>query len=184
MSWPLSVKHTAKITFAQYKCRTFQSIIYPADKNNFIGISSILAWGKSRVGLPPPFIAILVLFSENCCNKKLTLGQTSAEGWMPPPKVFLSFFLEDKTSAPDVFSSYSFIPCAHFNLSSVIISFYGYEIWGHKEQVVKPFSRESTCFFQLFSTIKVNLEAKIMQSAFLWIIFHVKHKKSPFFSWF
>ena len=34
---------TAKITFAQYKCRTFQSIIYPADKNNFFGISSILA---------------------------------------------------------------------------------------------------------------------------------------------
>ena len=55
MSWPLSVKHAAKIAFAQYKCRTFQSIIYPADKNNFIGISSILAWGKSRVGLPPPF---------------------------------------------------------------------------------------------------------------------------------
>ena len=57
MSWPLSVKHAAKITFAQYKCRTFQSIIYPADKNNLIGISSILAWGKSRVGQPPPFIA-------------------------------------------------------------------------------------------------------------------------------
>ena len=84
------------------------------------------------------------------CNKKLTLGQTSEEGWMPPPKVFLSFFLEDKTSAPDVFSSYSFIPCAHFNLSSVIISFYGYEIWGHKEQVVKRFSMESTCFFSAF----------------------------------
>ena len=57
MSWPLSVKHAAKITFAQYKCRTSQSIIYPADKNNLIGISSFLAWGKSRVGLPPPFIA-------------------------------------------------------------------------------------------------------------------------------
>ena len=42
------------------KCRTFQSIIYPADKNNFTGISSILAWGKSRVGLPPPFIAKLM----------------------------------------------------------------------------------------------------------------------------
>ena len=58
MSRPLSVKHAAKITFGQYKCRTFHSIIYPADKNNFTGISSILAWGKSRVGLPPPFIAI------------------------------------------------------------------------------------------------------------------------------
>ena len=61
VSWPLSVKHAAKITFAQYKCRTFQSIIYPADKNNFIGLSSILAWGKSRLGLPPPFIAMILL---------------------------------------------------------------------------------------------------------------------------
>ena len=39
-------------------CRTFQSIIYPADKNNFIGISSILV---CRVGLPPPFIAMICL---------------------------------------------------------------------------------------------------------------------------
>ena len=31
--------------------------------------------------------------------------------------------------------------------------------------------------FQLFSTIKVNLVAKIMQSAHLCVIFHVKHKK-------
>ena len=79
MSWPLSVKHATKITFAQYKCRTFQSIIYPADKNNFIRISSILAWGKSRVGLPPPFIAMTkiglsqtFLFSitiHNCVSK-------------------------------------------------------------------------------------------------------------------
>ena len=37
--------------------RTFQSIIYPVERKNFIGISNILAWGKSRVGLPPPFIA-------------------------------------------------------------------------------------------------------------------------------
>ena len=55
VSWPLSVKHAAKITFAQWKCRTFQSIIYPAEEKNFIGTSSILAWGKSRVGFP--FIA-------------------------------------------------------------------------------------------------------------------------------
>ena len=40
----------------------------------------------------------------------------------------LSFFLEDKTSAPDIFSSCSFIPCAHFETSLVIISVYGYEI--------------------------------------------------------
>ena len=32
-------------------------------------------------------------------------------------------------------------------------------------------------FFQLLSTIKVNLVAKIMQSAYLCVIFYVKHKK-------
>ena len=31
-------------------------------------------------------------------------------------------------------------------------------------------------FFQLLSTIKVNLVAKIMNSAYLCVIFHVKHK--------
>ena len=33
------------------------------------------------------------------------------------------FFLEDKTSAPDVFSGCLFIPCAHFETSSVFVSF-------------------------------------------------------------
>ena len=32
-------------------------------------------------------------------------------------------------------------------------------------------------FFQFLSTIKVNLVAKIMQSAYLCVIFHVTHKK-------
>ena len=31
--------------------------MYPAEGKNFIETSSILAWGKSGVGLPPPFIA-------------------------------------------------------------------------------------------------------------------------------
>ena len=31
-------------------------------------------------------------------------------------------------------------------------------------------------FFQLLSTIKLNLVAKILQSAYLCVIFHVKHK--------
>ena len=42
-------------------------------------------------------------------------------------------------------------------------------------------------FFQFLSTIKVNLVAKIMQSAYLCVIFHVKHKKTPFLAvltWF
>ena len=42
-------------------------------------------------------------------------------------------------------------------------------------------------FFQLLSTIKVNLLAKIMQSPYLCVIFHVKLKKIPFvavLAWF
>ena len=35
-------------------------------------------------------------------------------------------------------------------------------------------------FFQLLSTIKVNLVAKILQSVYLCVIFHVKHKKLLF----
>ena len=44
-------------------------------------------------------------------------------GGVGPPKVFLNFVQDDKISAPDVFSSCSFIPQA--NLSQ---NFYGYEI--------------------------------------------------------
>ena len=49
-----------------------------------------------------------------------------------PHKIFLSFCLEDKTSAPDVFSSCSFIPRADFETSLVMVNCYGYEIWHHK----------------------------------------------------
>ena len=55
------------------------------------------------------------------------------EGWWHPySKVFLSIFLEDKTLAPDDFSSCLFIPRAHFETCSVMGSCYGYEIWCHK----------------------------------------------------
>ena len=96
------------------------------------------------------------------------------------------FILEDKTSVPDVFTSCSFIPRVHFETSLVMVSCYGYDIWCHKEWVVKPILGENTCL-QLFSTIKVNFVAKIMQSAYLCVIFHVKHKKWPFLAvltWF
>ena len=46
----------------------------------------------------------------------------------PPHKVFLSFFLEDKTSAPEVFSSCLFISRAYFETSLVMVSCYDYEI--------------------------------------------------------
>ena len=63
------------------------------------------------------------------------LGRTSGGvASTPPPRseVFLSFFLEDKTSAPDVFSICSFIPREDLATSLVMVSFHGYEIWRHK----------------------------------------------------
>ena len=42
---------------------------------------------------------------------------------------FSEFFsIEDKTSAPEVFSGCSFIPGAHFETSLVMVSCYGCEI--------------------------------------------------------
>ena len=58
-------------------------------------------------------------------NDLLTLGRTR---WKVHATPFLSFVLQDKTSAPDVFSGCSFISRAHFESSSVTVSFYGYEI--------------------------------------------------------
>ena len=59
----------------------------------------------------------------------LVKTQYKWRGWHPPPpKVFLSFLPEDRTAAPDVFSSCLLIPRAHFESSSVMVSFYGYEI--------------------------------------------------------
>ena len=40
----------------------------------------------------------------------------------------MSFFQDDKTSAPDVFSSCSSIPRADFEASLVMVSCYGYDI--------------------------------------------------------
>ena len=45
-----------------------------------------------------------------------------------PPKLFLSFFLEDTTSAPDILSSCLFIPYPHSVTSLVMVSCYGREI--------------------------------------------------------
>ena len=45
-----------------------------------------------------------------------------------PPPLFLVFFLDDKTSAPDVFCGCSFLPQAHFETSLVMVSYSGYEI--------------------------------------------------------
>ena len=47
--------------------------------------------------------------------------------------------------------------------------------------MLKSFLGENTCFFNFIQQqIKVNLGAKIMQNAYLCVIFHVKLKKLPF----
>ena len=130
---------------------------------------------------------LIGLFNLNWKDRyRLTFGRTG--GWIPflPHKVFPSFLLEDKKSVPYVFISCSFIPRAHFETSLVMVSCYGYEIWRHKQQVVIHFGWKYM-FFQLLSAIKVNLVAKIMQNAYLCVIFHVKNKKLPFLevlTWF
>ena len=124
-------------------------------------------------------LKISIHVRENSSPGKLTLRRTRGQCQLPPPhKIILSlFFLEDKTLAPDVFSSCSFIPRAYFEASLVIVRCYGYKIWRHKYKVVKTFLGENVCFFQLLSTIKANLVAKIVQSAYLYVTFYVKHKK-------
>ena len=65
-------------------------------------------------------------------NLSLRRKGGGGDGCHPPCKVFLNFFLVDKTSVPDVFSSYLFIPRAHFERGLVMVSCYGYEIRRHK----------------------------------------------------
>ena len=75
-------------------------------------------------GCPLCPLYILLCALNALCS--LTLGRTWGGGG--GGKIFLSFSLEDKTSAPDVFSSCSFIPHADFETSLVMVSCYGYEI--------------------------------------------------------
>ena len=64
----------------------------------------------------------------------LALGRVATP---PPPlhpltEVFEFLFLGDKTySAPDVFSSYSFIPITHFETTLVMVSCYAFELLQH-----------------------------------------------------
>ena len=61
-------------------------------------------------------------------HSEILLTFLSTGGGEVRAEVFLSIFLEDKASAPDVFSSCSCITSAHFETSSVMVSFYGYKI--------------------------------------------------------
>ena len=70
------------------------------------------------------------------------------------------FFHEYETSAPGVFSNYSFIPRPHFELRLVIVSYYGYERWRLNYQIVKPFMGENACFFTFFDNKSKSLWMK------------------------
>ena len=85
-------------------------------------------------------------------NPRTYKGGGAEEAGCHPPQGFSEFFffLEDKTAAPDVFSSRLFIPRADFEPSLVMVSCYGYHIWRHKLRVVKPILNENTCFFNFF----------------------------------
>ena len=68
-------------------------------------------------------------------SHNLQLADLWQDRFLPPPlllRFFWSFFLNDKTSAADVFISCLFIPHAHLETSSVMVSYYGYQIWHHK----------------------------------------------------
>ena len=122
-------------------------------------------------------------WGTECMNPRKYKG--SGGGCHPPlPKVFLIFSLDDKTSAPEVFCSCSFILRAHFETSLVAVSYYGYEIWRHKWQVSSHFWVKMHVF-QLFW--KVKLVDEMMQSNYLCVILHVKRKKlliHSVFTWF
>ena len=79
---------------------------------------------------PAKFYPIRSQYSHN-----LQLADLWQDRFLPPPlplRFFWSFFLNDKTSAADVFSSCLFIHHAHLETSLVMVSYYGYKMWHHK----------------------------------------------------
>ena len=65
----------------------------------------------------------------NVALYRLIPGRTNKGGGRMASTLFPSFFLEDQTSASEVFSSCSFIPrTSDFETSLVMISYYGHEI--------------------------------------------------------
>ena len=88
----------------------------------------------------------LKLHGVRLLNKPSDVQVGGGGGRVATPMWVLIFFLDDETSAPDVFSSCSFIPRAHFETSQVMVLYYGYEIWRHT-QVIKQFLSENDGFF-------------------------------------
>ena len=110
------------------------------------------------------------------------------KGWvvapppLPPSEVFLSFSYRIKHQHL-TFSSLAriLIHVRWWSLSMVT------RLWRHKQQMVNYYIWWKYMFFQLLSTTKTNLVAKIMEIAYLCVIFHFKHKIVPFLAvlaWF
>ena len=89
--------------------------------------------------------------NNNWINPRTCEGKGGGVVATPLWGFFFSFFFRRKTSAPDVFDSCSFIPHAHVETSSVMVSYYGYETWRHKQQVVKPFWEKIHVFSSSFN---------------------------------
>ena len=70
----------------------------------------------------------IVFFVLNSRTYKGVRGG-GGRGWLSPAsEVFRNFFPDDKTSAPEVFSSCSCIRRTNFETNLVMASYYGYEI--------------------------------------------------------
>ena len=104
-------------------------------------------------------------------NRK-TLQEGGGVDATPPPKkkVLLSFFLEDKTSAPDIFSSYSFIPRANFETSLVMVRCYGYEIWRQKYSWLRQFWVKVHVFSTFFKNKIMPSQKLLFPAVLTWFL--------------
>ena len=156
-------------------------------------MNSAFVWSEKLMQIirKPYPMSVLLSIQENSNFKTclpqsiLTLGRTRGGGCHPP----LRFFFDNKTSAPDVLSSCSFIPRTHFETSVVKISYYGY---GTRYDVISSgwsshFWVKMLVFSTSFNNLKVKIRDEMMLSAYLCVILYVKHKKLPFLAvlaWF
>ena len=69
MPWPLSMRQAAKITFAQWKCRTSQGTIYPAEPKTYGNKQQFgMRWKSCRP--TAPFYCILKMPLHKAVDKK------------------------------------------------------------------------------------------------------------------